>query len=624
MPRSARRVTGAPFVGTGLFLNRPNTGVPASALEDGYNFRIRNGVLHNANIGWIPFFAWNLNSPVTLIDGFFPRDGGEHLIFGTTDDLFVYDVVTSTPLLLTPYKTNTSAGFTISKSDSVTLTADGSGNFITAGFKVGDRITVGGPTHPTRSLAPVVPWHKVIAVTATTLTVDYPFAEGVATAQAWTSRHSFQGSLSSQWDTETFINASDGNDYWIAVNAVDWVVSWDGTADQVTLHPEMNFRARTVANYSNMLIYGAVSGPGGDFLASIINSDIGKPFAAGDAGTGLSEQFQALPGEDVVMNLVPLSDFLIIYGERNIVMTQFVGDPLVFIFRNVISGVGLSSTNAIADFGDFHIMMSSDATYQFDGVTLPTINDQVWPEILRQIDPSRIRATYAHFIEEEGELVWSIPRSDDPDAGEPFAGAPVQALVEHYLESIEKEQEADGISPFSRRAWPFTTAGYYYQTNSATWENSYDSWAQMQMAWGDQFFAALYPISLVGDVDGNIWIANIGQRAGDGSILNSFVKFGRRSMGSGRDKSLLQRVYPFTQTASGGEIYVQTLMYNNAAGAIPSTSVTNMFALQGEEGKHFVSPFKRGRYYQLQFGTLDDSVFRLEGWDTDGVQGGYR
>jgi hypothetical protein len=595
----------------GLYLDRPSIALRPGALVDGFNFRVKAGRLHGNNLGWQKFSDdWTLGSRAMRIDNFFPRDLDEQLIFGDMTDLYVYDPDTDTVAYLTPqYDTGTASSANGAPGFS---TVTGVGTDWDPEASVGDFIHFGAANYAN----PAGTWYEISARTNdTTLTIIGE--TGVIAAGAYTIRKVFHMSDTSEWDTEVFVNdGTSGDDLWIATNGVDPVVSWNGTDPTVTSHSSMNFVCQTLANFANMILYGNISTGGVSFPSSIINSDVGFPLAAGDDGTGLSDQFQIHEGSDEIVNIVPMGDLAVAYSRGHCTSIQFAGEDLVFIFRNAVNGLGPISLNAIADFGDFHEFIGPDAQYTFDGVSLSEVNEHVFRDILRTVDPIRRFRVYGHFDEENGDLIWSVPLTTDDEVGS-VDGPPEQAYVEHYLEDAGEKLP----TPFSRRAFPFTTTGFYAQAEGKTWADMTIAWEEVNYAWNDQFLQSAFPLNLAGDVTGQIYTLNTAQ-TGDGVVLPSYVRFGRRALGDGRQRSLLTRVYPFVEPNST-DLDIVIWLGDHAMGAL-SQKGNLTFDQTMPEGEHFVSVFRRGRFMELQFGSEDGTGWVLDGYDIDYVPGGLR
>lgn len=603
----------------GLVFNKPAIDLPATALRDGLNFRCKNGTIESLNLGWKKFStAWKLNGPVRMIDNFAPRNQDIKLIMADAQDIYLYLPNTDEIRYLTPQVGAGTPGTLSSVGTAVTL--DGTPPFSLVDIaKPGDQIINGVNFYDGVNTN----WRTIVTIDSPkTMTIDSPFIGGnMPTGTLYTIRTRFQNIADVQWDTATFMDdGTTHDDLWFATNGVDPIVTWNGTTDPyVVAHPELQFTCKSLANYRNMMIYGNVTQGGQDLFSTIINSDVGFPLRAGATGIQLSEQFVVHSNPDEILAMVVLGDYLIIYSQRTITNAQFVGDPTIFTFRQSMTGTGPIASNAIADFGDFHEFIGQDSGYSFDGVTLKEANTHVWREILKQTDPKRQREAYAHFNEEQGDLIWVVPATTDPQAGV-IGGAPAIAWSEHYLESNYYAQFPG--SPFSKRTFPFTATGYWQSQNSLLWQDADFEWQSYNFAWNDKFFSTAFPTNLAGDETGQIYEFDSIQTADD-QPLPSFVRTGRAFLTTGRELSLLRRVYPFTP-AYPGSILEVTVYMTKFLGADPQATETFPYDLSLPDGGHFVSIFRRGRAYELAFGSSTGDAWSLSGWDVDITKGGMR
>ena len=589
----------------GLYYNRPSIDLPAKALLDGYNFRIKNGVISSLNLGWELFTEFGpLNGPITFIDNFFPRGATEHLLIGTLTDIYRYEPSNDTFVFLTPqYDTGTAAA----SGTAVT----GTGTNWDPEAKEGDFIHFGDANYTD----PAGVWYEIASRSGDT-SLTLTASAGTVVDGPYTIRQTFQGNRGDLWDLDVFVqDGTSGDDLWFGTNGVDDVITWNGTDATVTRHPELGFTCSTLAVFANMMIYGAIE-MGDSFPTSIINSDVGLPLNAGSTGTGLSEQFRIHGGTDRLLEMVPLGDNLALYSARHLVLMQFIGDPIVFAFRTAASDKGPIAAHGVANHGDYHEFLGADAMYTFDGVGVRESNQHVGREIIRQSDPLRRNLIYAHFDEENGDLIWSVPSTLDAEAGV-SDGAPETAWGEHYLEQVPQ-----GVgTPFSKRAFPFTAAGYYERSVGLTWATAQGQWQEFNYSWNDQFFALAFPQNIVGDEDGNLYVLNETQ-TGNGAELPSFAHFGRVALGDGRERNLLRRVYPFMKKLNV-DVYVKLYLADHAS-TLASSGGSYTFDTTLPEGGHFVSPFRRARFVELEFGSTTGAPWVLEGYDTDVNKGGMR
>lgn len=591
----------------GLYLDRPQIAVPIGGLSDGLNFRIKDKRVSNINLGWVKFMPTALNGAVGLIDIYTNRSGTERLIFATLLDLYLYVSASNSVTYLSPrYETGT-----------INVT-NGSADIVGAGtnwdpeLKAGDQIAFGATGIVDPAYATNGGWYTVDTRTDDThitLTSNYSGANNAAIA--YTARKTFTGSLEDLWITATFYNGPSGADIWFATNGKDKIVKWDGTGTQVSFS-SVDYKAKTILSFRNMMIYGNVTqiSTGDVFPTSILNSDVGLPE---DVSGGLAGQFQIHDGSDEITSLVPLSDAFVIYSREHAVLAQFVGDPLVFLFRVGIQDRGPIASKAVANFGDHHEFLGRDTGYRFDGASLKQQNNHVWREVLRVRDPGRELVSYHHFDEESGDLIWAVPLSTDTSG----ATGPRVAYVEHYLEDVPL-----GFGqPFSKRSFPFTTTGFYKRSTSLTWADLAQAWSSANFAWNDKFFLAAFPLSLAGDENGYIYTLGTSQMADD-SALASYITSGRQPLADGRMRALISRIYPFASYIPNTTLNVYVRLCDHAMGQAVEAGP---FAYDGDqpEGQHFVAAYRRARYAEVKFAT-DSDPWELSGWDVDLRPGGRR
>ena len=604
-----RRSTAVFQPNLGLYLSRDLLSIPERAVQDGRNFRVKNGQLGNVNLGWAAYSTFDFETAVMAFDQTSLRTGTQLDIVVTIRDIYAYDQATDTALFLNRrYNTGTVAA------SGTAVTGTGTGWFA-ASIKIGDYINFTSNAQRT----PTAAWFRITAVDAGGTGLTLATSAGtVGAGTAYTIRRTFTGSIGDIWVTDVFVTPDDGtgDNLWFATNGVDGIVTWDGQATQVVERSTaLGFTCKTLRVYKNMMVYGNLIVSGNAFQTSIINSDIGKPLNAGSASTGLAAQFRAHDGIEPINVLETLGDNLVIYAERNVVLAQFVGADLVFIFREAAAGVGPIAGRLLADFGDYHEFIGADSQYLFDGVSVTEIGKQVWREILRQRDATRQHLGWSHFDEENGELVWAIPLITDAGVGvetEP----PAEAFIEHYLEEV-----GDRVpDPVSRRAMPFLCAGSSRVLDSVTWDQLTMTWEELVTQWNDATLFAAFPLNIMGDDEGNLWTLNASQQ-GAGTALASYVRFGRRTTADGRMRALLTRVYPFMEKLNT-DVTVTVNLSDHAL--IPETIVdAQTFDTTLEEGEHFTVHYRRGRYFDVKFGT-SGGPYLLSGYDVDFRMGGTR
>lgn len=594
----------------GLYLDRPPIAIPQGGLQDGMNFRVQQGKLNNLNLGWSSFAPFTLNGSITLIASLHLRSGTDILIFGTGTDLYKYSTASGGSVTyITPiYNTGTASTSGTAVTGIGTAWNTGSPKNV----RVGDEISFGSNA----VVSPSSTWYKVLTVN-NDLSLTLTTSAGVIGAGAYTIRHKFQATAANPWQYDVFVNAQPASEDRIYfTNGVDPVVRWNGTDAQVTVLNinSQSIVCQTLVVYKNMLIIANVTQSGTIKPTDLLNSDAGFPEVF---NAGLAAQFKVSGTTDQIVKLLKLGDYLVIYFKTNIVLSNFVGSPLIFVFRNSDSGKGVASPRAIAQYPNYHEFLGADTLYSFDGASARPVSNHVWREVIRTEDPARISMVFTLLDEARGDYIWSVPLTSDAGVGT-ITSPPEVAYVEHYLEKVPQGSER----PHSKRFFPFTSSGSYMRQTTLTWDQLTNAWSTYNFKWNDQFFAASFPFSIVGDANGKVWILN-GSQDANGVALNSFVKFGRRAVIDGMNRGIVTRVYPFA-TRFSTPLNVTANLMDFAQG--PATIITTVSYDQTlVEGLFFSSIFRAGRYVDVQFGTSGPAQpYEIAGYDLAVQPGGLR
>lgn len=608
----------------GLYLDRPPIALSPGALQDGLNFRVEQGALNNLNLGWSAFNGLQLNGPVTLINQFTTSNGQVFLITATPTD--IYQIVGSTLTYLSPiYNTGTASASGTSVTGSSTAWTTTPAGDTWANAKAGDQISFTSNA----VVSPNATWFTIQSVNSAT-SITLTSSAGIIAGHAYTIRRRFTGqALVNAWQFEYFIDADpSGNDQIVLTNGVDNVISWDGIAAQVTKHTEFGFTCTNLVQFADMMIYMNVL-QGTTYLGTtIINSDAGAPFAAGSASTGIAGQFIVQGQPDPILAAKRIGPYLAIYCGHNVIVATATGTNTIFAFRLAAANKGPVSANCIAQYPMQHQFLAPDSMYSFDGSNAEPVNTHIWRAVLGTVDHSRFANVFTFLDEQNGEQLWSVPQTTDPNAGTATAPS-TTAWTEHYLEETAGEAQsaliasAMGINrPYSKRSFPFTAIGNFLNENVLTWNLLTQAWSTYNIRWNDAFFSADFPIILVGDDNGFLYQLNTSQFA-NGTPLNSFVLFGRRALVDGRMRGLLRRIYPFVSPFNS-LLTVKTLFADFAMGNVTSTPSFSFDQSMSVQGQFMVPVYRRGRYLDLQFGDATGNPWLINGYDMDILPGGMR
>ena len=611
--RRSREVVGPNY---GLYLDTPPLMIPPQGMVDCLNVRVKHKRIVRDNLGWSKFpnsdTPLNLDGkPVMLIDRFLLRSGVSRTVMANTTDLFSFDDETGDLDYITP---RYEAGTVDATESSTTIT--GNTTTFTDFVKPGDFIHIGasGETDPAAD------WYEIEEVDSNTqLTLTEPYTGATDTAISYTIRRTFSGGLEHRFSSETFSDAqavegSDG-DRWYCVNRLDPVVGWDGQSDQAYIPDLGNVdTCLGLRRFSNILVFIAPTTSGENRQFSIRTSAIGQPE---NTITLDATELVVHDGNDPVQRAENIGDLIAIYSENSIVLAQFVGPPLMFVFRLASRGHGPISRGAVATFPDFHLFIGRDTQYLFDGSAAQPISMHVWRGLLRTMPPELYDQIYHTFDEHNGELVWSLPAPADPEDG-PCS----TAVVQHYLEDV-----GNAPSPHTRRTFPFTAAGYYVRPpdSQVRFSDLDVPWEEMNVRWTDRYFRSEVPIVLVGDADGNVFTLG-GRSTADGDPLYSFARMGRMEVSALDWRAVIRRLYPIIEFLDGMTHEVIVRIYGADFADGPATLIHEQALSVGPPGTRFFTvPRKSTKYIEVEFATTQATQYwAILGYAVDAVRGAGR
>ena len=588
----------------GLVLNRNQYELDPRALVECRNARIKNAEISTVNMGWEPFpeeigegNQYNLDSKqVLLIKEFVTRAGTTLTLFANERDLFYHDAAGPTLKYLTPIFAGLNGDATagnVGEVDNFHIIADDSPGFgatrltipVTSGYllnvQVGDFIHFGSNTQ----ILPTATWHEIASVAGGNLVlVTDPGVIAIGTAI--TIRQIFRGNNFDLWNGETFPEAhttilvdgtnGDRDEDTIYVTNGLAMVAWNGnTLTSWWYYP--GFVCRRFRYHRQIMLAYFIDEGGQRKPGAIKTSRLLFPE---DFATEEATEFVSANGITGIQRLQALGDSLVAYYERDIEIITFVGPPLFWLIRSAVPGIGILSANSIADFGDFHQILSHDRAYDFDGVQITEAMPQVMREVLRIHAPNRAARAYVLLDEENGEAIWSIPLSTDGNATD---SPPVSAYTEHYLES-----PADGVPPpMMKRDFPFTAAGNFVRDTGALRFVDFltrddDAFNKVDFSWDDRALQASFPFSIAGDGNGDIWILSTKSTKGIPAspytaVLPQSVSFPYFAWVDGEANGLLQWVEPFAN--AGGNVYDMKITVHSVNRYKDSRNPLNVSAL---------------------------------------------
>lgn len=223
--------------------------------------------------------------------------------------------------------------------------------------------------------------------------------------KAWDTKYTCSGDCT-EWDTVTY------NDKVIATNNVDKVLVWDttgnfaplGTANGIEYATGLYLtKAKYVTTFENYLELGYTYENGVSHPQRIRWSDIGDEtlWKTGDAGSKETE------GEDFVTGFKIYVGQLIIFKEKSRSRQWLVSTSEVWNWVVLPGDIGNLSNHSIVEDADGRVYwLASDMTFR--EMEAGEISHDIDP-IVKLIEPSSAYLVQGVYIDETGEIWWSIP-----------------------------------------------------------------------------------------------------------------------------------------------------------------------------------------------------------------------
>jgi len=266
------------------------------------------------------------------------------------------------------------------------------------------------------------------------------------------------------------VGTDDTDTYLFVTNGIDNVLWYDGTGQFSNYNPaDINaggsFKATTVALFFNHLVFGNFTDAATKEKYLIWSNDGNFQEADGfTSGVNDTAGEQLLPdSQGPILKLLNLGDRLAIYSENAIGLFAFVGGNLVFSYEQVLRETRLLSPRAIVNLGPFHIYISQENFYLFDGTRLlRTVGDAAQGDYRGNINLDLANQAFAFHDSPVNEVYFVIPTS----------GTTTRIyLVEYDLFKIENTRWSPHVYNDQITSMGFFTRGDEVSTGTGlTWD----------------------------------------------------------------------------------------------------------------------------------------------------------
>jgi hypothetical protein len=207
-------------------------------------------------------------------------------------------------------------------------------------------------------------------------------------------------------------SAGDGVKWLIITNGKDNPRYWDGTGlfldylDECD-YPDLVTFGTLEYNTGHLILGNITLGATGEDTQLIIWSEAGSltKFTTGTSGAYiLSDSVGA------IQKLMNLSDRCIVYSEDSICMLTYTGGLLIYSAEQIANQTRLVSSRSIVNVGPYHLYMSAENIYLFDGnrVSRP-IGDIVQTQYREELFVNRRHEAFAFLDRAKNQVYFHIP-----------------------------------------------------------------------------------------------------------------------------------------------------------------------------------------------------------------------
>ena len=153
-----------------------------------------------------------------------------------------------------------------------------------------------------------------------------------------------------------------------------------------------------------------------------------------------------------IIAAAPLANHIAVYGEKSMFLVRYLGAPLYFGYKKVLSSRGASSKASVVTIGRKQYVMSEDAFYVTDGSTFQDIdNDDIRSQVFDDFNQGQQKKIVGWHDEENTEIRWYYPTASSLENN---AGVGYNYLTSIWTFYTESKTSAIGREVFTS---PFST-----------------------------------------------------------------------------------------------------------------------------------------------------------------------
>ena len=301
--------------------------------------------------------------------------------------------------------------------------------------------------------------------------LDCPWSGGV---ECWIDK-------AEGWDT------TDGDKYLYVTNGNDLPLRWDGTdvAFRGLIGGELGPSGLSYV-FSMEVFYGHLVLGGVNSEGKLVQWSDTTDFSDWTGGNSGSMTLSELDGD--IMAMRTLANRLVVYSRQSIYALSYLGGDLIFGSEKLVGGIDLLSGQTVVSVGAYHMFLSKESAYIFDGTrVLREIGEFIRNDMRNDVDLSNNEEAFGFHDSYTNRVYWCVPLKDGNK----------RVYVLNYdlydLSRMRWERHTYTDNP--------TCMGFYTQQAALTWDSpalSGVTWEEISLAWNDATGDPSYPVVVMG------------------------------------------------------------------------------------------------------------------------------
>lgn len=304
----------------------------------------------------------------------------------------------------------------------------------------------------------------------------------------------------------------------------------------------------------------------------------------------------------IILDAVPLQDYMVIYKENSTWIQRFIGGSSIFKFDTVLATSGLLATRCACPIkkGSRHFLHNGYELIEFDGQNPRAITDDRWARFLRrELDPVNYVNSFVFDHPDVNEAWFCYPT-----AGQTL---PNKALVWNYEEDTLYSRDFLGV--FAARGVVPGTTPFTWNTTPYTWDNDPLTWDALSQGNRtvivDPTNTKIYQLEdglTFNGVNFTSYVEKVGL------AITGVDRFGANVIDIGARK-MLKRIWP---KVTGGPIQIRTGAQEDLQAPIVWSAPV---AFDPTLGQQYVDFTTNGRLLSWRFEETQGRFWQLEGFE---------